>query len=276
MTTEHYRERRMPDVSATGSPFPAGCENELWDPATGSRAEYCPAPLAPSGNRLRIAFRITGRQLQGTVDIACRTDRMHTRTTILWCRRIDDFSRRLLADALRAGDPGEPVRIQAFAAAARDLLRYTLRTLITSHKDRPLRARFGHSPRHPQPPGCIDDSARRRDELLAAIADLLGHTRLRPRVTVVQGAEAAGSLSQALSAVVAMTDSIVDFLEQVLQPLPRAFVLEIRAEFEDLAPRRMDHQVYTQRLTATRVSARTVCVELEACPGCAQPRIFSL
>ena len=233
-------------------------------------AEHYPSPPAASRNRLRIGFRITRRRLQGTVEVDCRTGRIHTQTTILWCRRIDDFSRRVLADALRVGDPAQPVRIHAFAAAARDLLRYTLRTLITFHKGRPLGACFGHSPRHRRPPGCIPGSARRKEELHAAIGDLLSRTRLRPCVTVVQGAEAAGSLSQAVLAVVGMTDSIVDFLEQVLQPLPRPFVLEIRAEFDDLAPRPMDHQVYTQRLIVTRVSAKTVCVELEACPGPAQ------
>ena len=226
--------------------------------AARTRQPLPPGLPAPSHARLRIGFRITGRQLQGTVEIACRTDRIQTQTTILWCRRIDDFSCRVLADALRAGNPGQPVRIHAFAAAARDLFEYTLRTLLASHKGHHRRGCFGHSARHGL-----------REELLAAIGDLRRHTCLRPRVTLVQGAEAAGSLNGALSAVLGMRDSIADFLEQVLQPLPRAFVLEVRADFDDLAPRRMDHQVYTESLIVTQVSARSVCVELEACPGSA-------
>lgn len=186
-------------------------------------------------------------------------------TAILWWGRIDDLSCRLLTDAFRAIDPSQPVRIHAFAAVARDLFQYTLRNLTACHKGR-------HGA------GCVGRAARRgrREELLAAIGDLRNRTRLRPPVILVQGAEAAASLNKALSAVLKMTDSIADFLDQVLQPLPRAFVLEIRAEFDDVAPRRMDPQVYTESLIVTQVSTKSMCVELEACPASTTPAGSSL
>ena len=184
-------------------------------------------------------------------------------TTILWWGRIDDLSCRLLTDALRAVDPGHPVRIHVFAAAARDLFRHTLRTLMACLKGRPRGGCSGRSTR------------RRRDELIAAVVDLRRRTCLRPRVTLVQGPEAAASFKETLSAVLIMCDSIADFLEQVLPPLARhtvrAFILETRAEFEELAARCMDHQLYTESLTVTQMSAKSVCVELEASLGPAGP-----
>ena len=195
------------------------------------------------------------------------TDYSRVLSTIRWWGRIDDLSCRLLTDALRAVDPRRPVRIHAFAAGARDLFRCTLRTLSACHSGRSRGACFGRSARHGLTESCIAESARRREELLAAIVALRSHT-------LVQGAESTGCVKEALSAVLGMCDSIADFLEQVLQPLARrigrnalrAFVLETRAEIDELAAR-LNHQLYTESLTVTQASARSMSVELAACIG---------
>ena len=233
-------------------------------------AEHYPSPPAASRNRLRIGFRITRRRLQGTVEVDCRTGRIHTQTTILWCRRIDDFSRRVLADALRVWRPcpagPHPCfrrcrpRPAAVHAADPDYLsqgppsRRLLRTLPPSPAAARLHPRFRAPqrriacrhwrPAQPHPPSTVRDRCARR----------------RGRRFLEPGGVGRGG-----------NDGLDRRFSRTGPAAPSPpFVLEIRAEFDDLAPRPMDHQVYTQRLIVTRVSAKTVCVELEACPGPAQ------
>jgi len=223
---------------------------------------------------------VTRRRIRGTVEIAYRTDRKQVLLTILWCTRLDRFSRRVLAQALcAAGDERCRVRIQAFSAAARDLIRHTLRTLTAPHGGRPRGGCFPYAARDAPPDSSVPELGPGSDELFAAIGHLRNRARLRPRLTVVEGAEAAVSLQEALSALQGICGSITDFVEQVLQPLARhrvcnavrAFVLATRAEFDDLAARLSDDGVYVQSLTVTKVSAGSACVELEASLGPAAP-----
>ena len=228
------------------------------------RPVCCLASAGAFLSRLRIGFRITGRQLQGTVDIAYRTDRKQVMMTILWASRLDGFSRRILAQAMRAAVRRRPaVRVHALAAAARDLLHDTLRTLAACHRGRPLRRSF------------ISEAGPRREQLLAAIGDLRNHDLLGPRVTFLEGAEAGASLQEALSALQRMSDSFSCFLQEVLQPLSphigphavRAIILETRAEIDELAACQTVGDLYVESLTVTIMSPRSVCVELEACLG---------
>lgn len=204
-------------------------------------------------------------------------------TAILWWGRINDLSCRLLTDTFRAIHPSQSVRIHAFAAAARDLFRHTLGTLLAYHKGRHRGGCFRLPSRHRLPASCIPESGRLREELSAAIVGLRNDARLRPCVTLVPAADAGGHVKDAMSAMLGMTDSMADFLQQVLPPLAwhvgrnavRAFILETRAEIDELAVR-MDHQLYTESLTVTRMSAKSVCVELEACLGSTTPGGSSL
>ena len=239
-----------------------------------------PASRPDCRGRLAIAYQITADRLQGQVEFAYRTDWTQVLTTLLWGGRIDDVSRRLLTSALRAAiDEACPARLPAFAAAARDLLSSSkgpraAKALVARHKDRAHR----RCSRHPTRSGLPDpfvpepDPGPLHDELLAAIEALRNHARLRPRVTVVEGADADRSLQEALSALRSLFDAIGDYLEQVLQPLaPRigrhalqTFIHETRHEVDELAACHTVGEGYVEALTITEPDDNTVSLEIEA------------
>ena len=99
---------------------------------------------------------MTGGQLQVTVEVACRTDRMQVLTTIGWAARLDACSRRLLTDALRtAAQPDPAARAPLFAALARDLFRHAVHTLPPNPGKRTRRHRAASPARHRPPGGAI-------------------------------------------------------------------------------------------------------------------------
>ena len=246
-----------------------------------------PAALCPPGaliencaGHLKIGCQITADRHQGQVEFTYRTDWTQVLTTILWGGRIDDVSRRILTNALRAtADERHPVRIHAFAAAARDLLRHTLQTLAVRRKSRARRRCFGHL----NPVGVSDDlgpaAAPPHDDLLAAINDLPKVVCLRPRVTIPQGAQADGSLQEALSALRGLSDLIDNCLEQFLQPLAlrigrhavRTFILEIRREVDELAACQTVGDVYVESLTIAEPGDKPIRLEVEGFLGIAVP-----
>ena len=183
------------------------------------------APARPNcRGHLRIGYQITEEHLQGQVEFAYQTDSTKVLTTILWAGRLDDFSRRVLTEALRvAADEGQPVRIHAFAAAARDLFRHTSQTLAP-HAGGRRRRRHARYPDRDGPLDALICEARAgaesgHDELLAAIDELSNDSHLRPRVVVMEGAEAERLVTEALSALQGLFAAIGSFLERVLQPL---------------------------------------------------------
>ena len=257
--------RRVIEGSSQGaSPNP--------DPSTPLRIkdkfiEGPPRPAAGRG-RLSIGFQMTGDQLQVTIEVACHTDRMQVLTTIGWADCIDAFSRRLLTDTLRtAAQPGNPACLHVFAATARDLFRHSAKTL----------------PPHPAGHGLADpfsaDANALHGDLLAATCALRNACRLRPRLTITDRAEAGRCVAQALSALHGLYASFGSYLEHALQPLEphvtrqavRAFVLETRAELDELAACHTVGNVYAESLTITEPGDNTINLALEASLGAVEP-----
>ena len=216
---------------------------------------------------------MTGDQLQVTVEVACQTDRMQVLTTIGWADCIDDVSRRVLTNALRAAaDEGYPVRIHAFAAAARDLFQHTCETLT------PCPAHHGLSKRITAETDTPHGDLLSSSKGLAAIDALRHAARLRPRVTVTDRA-ATRLVNEALSALQELYALFGAYLEQALQPLEpligrdaiHAFVLETRAEVDELAACHTVGDVYVECLTITEPGDNAISLEVEASLGNAGP-----
>ena len=262
-------------VRPSPSRHPPAClpkPSRLLPPST-ARA---PASRPDCRGRLSIAYQISADRLQGQIEFAYRTNWTQVLTTLLWGGRIDHVSRRLLTGALRAAIDGAcPARLPAFAAAARDLFRHHSQTLAARHKDRARRRCFRHPVAAGQSDNVIPEPGPLHDELLAAIDDLRNHARLRPRVTVLEGADADPSLQEALSALRSLFDAIGDYLEQILQPLAphvgrhalHAFILETRREVDELAACCMDGEGYVEVLTITEPDDNAISLEVEACFG---------
>ena len=238
-------------------------------------AAYAPAARPDCRGHIRIGYQITEGQLRGEVEIAYETDTTQLLVTVLWAGRIDDLSRRVLADALRAAAKGQPVRIHAFAAAARELFRHTSQTLAPRAGGRGRRRRA----RHPARDGPLDALSSEasagleslHDELLAAIDELSRDSRLQPRVVVTNGAEAERFVTEALSALQGLFASLGSFLERVLQPLEphisrhavRAFVLETCLELDELAACRTVGEAYAEALTVTELGDKAESLVVE-------------
>ena len=254
-------------------PRPTETRASSLSPTLPLSAAYA-APARPNcRGHLRIGYQITEGQLRGEVEIAYRTDTTQLLVTVLWSGRIDDFSRQVLTDALRdAADAGHPVRIHAFAAAARELFRHTSQTLAR---------RTGYATWD----GLSDDFMAEadagaglwRDELLAAIDELSKAAHIRPRVIVTDRAEADRFVREALSALRGLFVSIGRYLEQVLQALDppmghgvaNAFILEARRELDELAACRTVDEVYIESLTITESGGNSVSLEVEGSLGVA-------
>ena len=227
-----------------------------------------PPRWAACPGSLGIGYRITGGQLQVTVEVAYGTDRIQGLTAIGWADRIDAFSRRLLTHALRtAAQPDNPARLRLFAAAARDLFRHTAKTM----------------PPHPAGHGLAGPSITEADalhgELLAVTCALREACRLRPRLTVTDRGAARRCVAEALSALHGLQASFGCYLEQALQPLEplvglkavRAFVMETRAEVDELAACHRLGNVYAESLTITEPGDCAISLKIEASLGTARP-----
>lgn len=229
--------------------------------------------------RLSIAYQITGDQLQVTIEVACHTDRTQVLTTIGWADCIDDVSRGVLTNALRAAaDECCPVRIHAFAVAARDLFKHVSRTLA-ARPWRRSRHRAGHPARHGSAGPCNAETDALHGGLPAAIDDLRNACRLRPRLTITDRAEADRFIHEALSALQLLYASFGSYLEHALRPLEphvsreavRAFVLETRGEVDELAACHTVGDVYVESLTITEPGDNAIILEVEASLGNAGP-----
>ena len=191
-------------------------------------------------------------------------------TTILWSGRIDDFSRRVLAQALPvAAGEGHPVRIHAFAAAARELFRHTSQTLAPHAGGHGCGRRARHPARDGPPDALISEASADleplHEELLAAMDELRKDGHLRPRVIVTEGTEAEHFVTEALSALQGLFALLGSYLEEALQPLEphisrdavRAFVLENRHELDELAACCTADEVYVEALTVAELSDKS-------------------
>ena len=111
----------------------------------------------------------------------------------------------------------------------------------------------------------------RHDELLAAIDELSEAAHARPRVVVMERAEAARFVREGLSALQGLFASFGHFLEQALRALDapmghgvaNAFILEARRELDELAVSRTAEEVYVEDLTITKLGDKSVSLELE-------------
>ena len=200
-----------------------------------------------------------------------QTDTTQLLVTILWAGRIDAFSRRVLADAMRAAaDEGRPIRLNVFAAAACKLFQHTLQTLAR---------RAGYATWA----GMSDDAMAEADagaepwcdELNAAIDELGKAAHVGPRVIVTDGAGADRFVTEALSALQGIFASVGRYLEQVLQALDtpmgrgvaNAFILEARRELDELAVCHAVGEVYVESLTITEPGDKSVSLEVEGSLG---------
>ena len=244
----------------------------VYPPSAACDSAVCP----DCRGRLSIGFQITADRLQGQVEYAYRTAWTQVTTTILWGGRIDDVSCRVLTGALHAAmDEACPVRLSAFAATARDLFRHASQTLAARHKARARRGCFGHPARGGVSDNFSPSAAPLHDDLLAAINDLRKAAYFRPCVTIVEGAQADGSLQDALSALQGLSASLGDYLEQVLQPLAlpisrdaiRAFILETRCEVDELAACRTVGDKYVESLSVTESDDKAISLEVEGWLG---------
>ena len=238
-------------------------------------AAYAPAARPDCRGHIRIGYQITEGQLRGEVEIAYETDTTQLLVTVLWAGRIDDLSRRVLADVLHvAADEGHPVRIHAFAAAAHELFRHTLQTLAR---------RVGYATWAAMPGDLVSEAdaiaGHWQDDLLTAIDELSKATHIRPRVIVTDRAEVDRFVREALSALQGIFTSVGRYLEQVLQALDtpmgrgiaNAFILEARRELDELAACRTANEVYVESLTVTELGDKSVNLEVEGFLGVAKP-----
>ena len=258
------------------SPQPTITRTSSASPTLPRSAAYAPAARPDCRGRVSIGYLITRDQLQGTVEFAYQTDSTKVLTTILWAGCLDDFSRRVLADALRAAaDEGHPIRIHAFAAAARELFRHTSQTLTPHAGGRGRRRRARYPDRDGPLDALISEASAGleslHDELLAAIDELRKDGHLRPRVVVAEGAEAERFVREALSTLQGLFAAIGSFLERVLRPLHphisrdavRAFVLETRSEVDELAACCTADAVYVEALTVTELGDKSESLVVE-------------
>ena len=200
---------------------------------------------------------------------------MQLLVTILWAGRIDDFSRRVLTDALRAAaDEGNPIRLNVFAAAACKLFQHTLHGLAR---------RAGYATWAAMPDDLMAEAGIGAepwcDELLAAIDELNKAAHARPGVIVTEYIVADRFVREALSALQGIFTSVGRYLEQVLQALDplmgrgvaNAFILEARRELDELAACRTADEVYVEALTITELGGKSVSFEVEGHLGAAGP-----
>ena len=206
---------------------------------------------------------------------------MQVLTTIGWADCIDDVSRRVLTDALRtAAHPDNPARLHVFAAAARNLFKHVSQTLAPNPNCR-SRGHPGHPARHGSADPFNVDALH--GDLLAAIDALRNTARIRPHVTIAARAEAGRCVAEALSALQELYALFGDYLEQALQPLEpligrdaiHAFVLETRAEVDELAACHTVGDVYVESLTITEPGDKSMSIEVEASLGGVAPRGYT-
>ena len=233
--------------------------------------------------RVRIGHQINGKRIQGVVEIAYRTDSMQVLTTLVWAGRLDALSQRILAQALRlAAYPDNPVRLQVFAALARDLFRHAVETLPPHPGNRRRRKPAGYLGRHGPSDAFIPKADTQvlhpQGDLLAAIDDLGHAARFRPHVTVADSAVIDRLMIETRSALCGLFASLGTYLEQAVKPLfpyigrnaIHAFVLETPRELDDLAAC-STAGAYIEGLSVTSSGGRSVGFEVEGSLGVTAP-----
>lgn len=263
---------RRPDLSPGGALRPR--------PFAPGRLPLAPSCPAACRGRLAIGYQITGKQLRGTVQVACNSQTAQASATLVWAARLDGVSRRVLLDALRAAAcQGAPARLHVFAAAARDLFRHVSKTLAPGPVQGARRRRTAWAAFHrrPLPPALRPETeaGTLHDRLLAAARDLRSHARLTPHVSIVQGARTDPSLQGALSALRELSDLTGDFLERVLWPLVphmgrhavQSVILQTRREVRRLAACHTLGDVYAESLAITRPHDRSISFQVEGSTG---------
>lgn len=209
---------------------------------------------------------------------------MRVLTTLVWSASIDECSRRLLTDAIRAAaHPSSPVRLHIFAAAARNLFLHAVKTLPPNPGCRTHRHRAASPARHRPPPAFAAEPSFEAPplpaDLLTPIDGLRAAARLQPRVTLTDGAAIDRLMSETRSALHGLFAALGIYLEHALQPLEphfsrnavRAFILETRREFDDLTACPTAGGVYVETITITEPGDNTISIEIDAALGTAGP-----
>ena len=198
---------------------------------------------------------------------------------------IDDFSRQVLTGALQVVRDGHnPIRLNLFAGAVRELFGYTLQTLApdadvekcswyrqepkTEGPTRRQRAKYATQG------GLSDDYLATvgvelehlNEKLIPAINRLSKYTHVRPGSIVTDNAEIEDFVREALAALQGLFASIKSCHEQVLlaldahidHELVSAFVLETLQELDDLATHHTIEDVYIQDLAIVKLDDKKV------------------
>lgn len=194
---------------------------------------------------------------------------------------VDDFSRQVLAGALRvAADTDNPIRLNLFAAAVRELFGHTLHALApdanvaacrwyrpepnTSGPTRRQRAKYATQG------GLADafiaeagvDVQHLHDDAIASINELSKYTHVRPGVIVADQAEVGRFVGEALVALRGLFQSFASCREEVVQALydqidrevVDAFISETLQGIDELATHHTIDEVYIDDLSVTALT----------------------
>lgn len=207
---------------------------------------------------------------------------------------VDDFSRQVLAGAKRvAEDVENPIRLNLFAAAVRELFGHTLHTLApdanvlacgwykpepnTSGPTRRQRAKYatqgGLADAFIEDAGV--DVAHLHDRAIAAINQLSKYTHVRPGVIVSDQAEVDRFVGDALSALQGLFDSFASCREEVVQALydqidrevVDAFISETLQGIDELATHHTIDEVYIDDLSVTSLTERSIGLKAKGSLG---------
>lgn len=203
---------------------------------------------------------------------------------------LDDFSHQVLTGALRvATDKGNPIRLNLFAAAIRELFGHILHILApdsevtncswyvqepnTRGPTRRQRAKYatqgGLSDEFIAEAGV--DIEHLHGDAIAAITQLNRYTHVRPGVTVTQSTDIECFVQEALSALQGLFTSFEMCREEVLQAIYShidqeimgTFISDTLQEIDELATHHTVEDVYIEELTITELNDRTVGFNVE-------------
>lgn len=211
---------------------------------------------------------------------------------------VDDFSRQVLAGAMRVvADTENPIRLNLFAAAIRELFGHTLHALAPDsqvvacgwYKPEPntagptRRQRAKYATQGGLADAFIEDSGVDVEHLhgdaISAINELSKYTHVRPGVIVTDQAEVDRFVEEALSALRGLFHSFESCREVVVQALydhidrevVDAFISETLQAIDELATHHTIDEVYIDELSVTSLMDREIgfkvkgslCVELQ-------------
>jgi hypothetical protein len=198
---------------------------------------------------------------------------------------VDDFSQHVLTGALRVvGDRENPLRLNLFAAAVRELFGHTLHTLAPDtevtqcswyapepNTNRPTRRQ---RVKYATQGGLSDafiaevgvDVDHLHDNAIASINELSKYTHVRPGVLVTNQSEIDSFVDEALSALLGLFESFKECRDEVLraiynhidQEVFSSFISETIQEIDEIATHYEVNIVWMDEVEITTLSAHSV------------------